>query len=178
MKKLMLVMALMVVPVFASAQQVPDSARPGRPDMRAGMEATMRDMTPEQREAYAQGFRHGRMAAARAALGRGMGRGDGPRMAARGAGLGLCGPGMALRTELGLTDDQVKKLDEIRTRQRALHQPRMAALRTDREKWLQQRELFQQQTRALMLEVLTPEQRTKLEELEKQAPDRARRGRW
>ena len=46
--------------------------------------------------------------------------------------------------------------------------------RNDREKWQQQRDLFQQQTRALMLEVLTPAQRTKLEELEKQG--QAQRG--
>lgn len=185
MRKIMLLIAaLLVVPVFASAQDAPDSIRARRDAIRGRMAPALQDMTPEQRAAYTQGFRHGRMTAARAALGRGpgmrgMGLGDGIGRGVRGAGMGIRGMGIgtALRTELGLTDAQVKKLDEIRAQQRALHLPRMEALRNDREKWQEQRELFQQQTRALMLEVLTPEQRTKFEALEQQAPA-PRRGRW
>lgn len=185
MRKMLLVTSLLLlVPVLGSAQVTPDSTRP----MRQGMRGQMQDMTPEMRQAYQQGFRHGRMAAARggragaglrapgARAGMRAPAQRGERMGRAGApGMGLMGP--ALRTELGLSDEQVKKLDAIRDRQREVHRQGMEALRDDREKWLEQRELFRQQTRALMLEVLTPEQRTKLEALEKQGPVPGRRGR-
>ena len=167
-KSILLAALLLLVPASGQAQQSPDTTRADRPMMRG----RMGERTPEMRRAHQRGVREGRMAGrarmhadSAAPMGRGMRAG--------GAGRNMIfGPSM--RAQLELTDEQVRQLDAIRTQQRELHRPRMEALRNDREKWQQQRDLFQQQTRALMLEVLTPAQRTKLEELEKQG--QAQRG--